>query len=126
MGWLQALERVRKYGTLGQEDKKAKVENGQKMVATQFDMWPFERGALTGQGEDALLKIEANAEVIEESILSQQSYSKIFQGGSESNGDVVFGHILNGDLKIEEVRILKAAAPSAAEGIVPSRWNVQT
>lgn len=89
-------------------------------------MWSFGRGALTGQGEDALLKIEANAEVIEESILSQQSYSKIFQGGSESNGDVVFGHILNGDLKIEEVSILRAATPSAAKGIAPSRWNVQT
>jgi hypothetical protein len=126
MGWLQGTERMRKCSTLGQKDKKAKVENERKMVVTQFGIWSFGQGASTGQGEDTLFKIEADAEVIEESILSQQSYSKIFQGGSESNGDVVFGHILNGDLKIEEVRILKAATPSAAEGIVPSRWNVQT
>jgi hypothetical protein len=126
VGWLQAAKRMRKCWTLGQEDRKAKVGNGQKIVVTQFDIWSFGQGTLTGQGEDTLLKIEANAEVIEESILSQQSYSKIFEGGSESNGDAVLGHILNGDLKIEEVSILKAATPSAAEGIVPSRWNVQT
>jgi hypothetical protein len=28
MGWLQVMKRMRKYGAMEQEDRKAKVENG--------------------------------------------------------------------------------------------------
>jgi hypothetical protein len=92
----------------------------------QFETGSFGQGELTVQSKYALFKIEANAEAIEETILSEQSYSEIFQGGSESNRNVVLRYILNSNLKIKEVSILRTAATSAAKGIVPSHGNVQT